>query len=93
MWSADAAQEKLYNAQIAACNRNNSLRAESNRRIASHNLEKEVLDGFIASAAQARSATGDKDVAAQYELLRAKLATITFKPLHIINCQQAIPKP
>lgn len=93
---ANANSETLYRTQIASCKQANLARTESNHRIQSHVLDRDVLAKFLTSAATAREASGsptDLKAAAEYRELRDSLSAVQFKEQPLIDCQRTIPKP
>jgi hypothetical protein len=75
---------------IKNCDRGNLLRAESNRRIAAHRADRDVLRDFLKSAAVARRQTGDVQVAREYDALRRRLAAVTFRSIPPVDCRHAV---
>jgi hypothetical protein len=91
----------LYRSEIAACNRNNNLRRESNRRIPAHLAQRDVTRSFLVSAEIARRATYKMNHA-KSELIAANQfgqqvrildQKVKFSSLPIINCTQVIKRP
>ena len=76
---------------LGNCERGNKLRMESNRRIQPHRIDRDVLNDFLKSAAQARRATGDAQVAHDYDQLRRRLRAVTFRDIPLVDCREAIP--
>lgn len=94
--SSQESARTLYKSQIEACERGNILRAESNRRVASHVLDAEVLGQFLTAAREARRAGNtptDKTAAEDYTNLLERLQRVRFEPVKIVNCAEAIPEP
>ena len=76
---------------LANCDRGNTLRAENNRRIRPHRIDRDVLGDFLKSAAAARRATGDPAVAREYDQLRVRLRQVTFRDIPLVDCRHAVP--
>lgn len=99
--AANQTTERLYETQLAGCHRNNVIRVESNRRIASHEAETDVLRNFLSAAKSARIASnerspnaGDEQAIDQYTHLIAVLdAKVEFRSVPLIDCKKAIKKP
>lgn len=95
--SASHASQTLYKSQIAACNRNNQLRTESNRRIPAHVAEREIVRSLLVTAKAAREVSGsssDKVAAASYDDLIRRLDTdVKFHKVPLIDCLKVVKKP
>ena len=98
--SADNGTRKLYESQIAACERGNLLRKETNDRVHDQLESTQVLQSFLDSAATAREAAfqangqpEDKKAAEAYLRLSGRLESVQFDTVPIINCKEAIKKP
>lgn len=94
--STQGTTDTIYKGQLAACDRGNVLRAESNRRVEANNTEVDVLRTFLLTAREARRAAGkplDLVAASEYTILIRRLETVKFKPVDIVNCIKTIPKP
>lgn len=99
--ASDHQTGKLYDTQIAGCERNNTIRKESNDRIQAHEADAGVLNDFLIAARNARIASyqahpteGDKAAIEEYTRLISVLdAKVKFNRVPLINCKEAIPKP
>jgi hypothetical protein len=86
----------LYDQQVAACERGNALRAESNDRVADNEAIKSGLVTFLDGAIRARRASGgpeDIEAARTYEAVRDKVTQVTYERVELVNCRVAIEKP
>lgn len=93
---ANSNAQTLYETQLAGCERSNSIRVESNERIAAHTIDRNVLSSFLESAAEARNAAGtptDKRAADKYLDLRDSLKRVQFQAQPLIECSKTIEKP
>lgn len=94
--SADSQASKLYRSQLASCKRGNVIRSESNNRIKSHEIDRDVLAGFLADAERARKHSGtknDRRAARQYAKLRQDLKRAKFFYVAPIDCTTTVIKP
>jgi hypothetical protein len=98
--TADEQSNKLYKTQIETCERGNSLRVESNRRIDAHATDRDVLRAFLVAAKDARVAAyerdrnmSDKAAADEYQRQIIKLDQVTFRPVAIVDCKKVIQRP
>lgn len=99
--AADRHNDQIYQTQLAGCQRDNALRAESNKRIVSHSADKEVLREFLDAARSARVASfsrnptqGDRVAIEEYERLMKMLDTkVKFRAVPLINCEKVTTKP
>lgn len=99
--SADSSADKLYRSQIEACERGNTLRAESNRRVTSHEVDRNALVAFLNAAESARVSAYERDgneadkVAAEDYADLAELVRnqVVFEPVSIVDCTEVIEKP
>jgi hypothetical protein len=93
--------DRLYQNNLASCERGNELRIESNKRVPAHRTEATVVLDFLHSAEQARRANyhethqaSDKQAAQQYHALSRRLkAHVHFQDVPVIDCQAVIQKP
>jgi hypothetical protein len=93
---ANANAQTLYRTQLAGCKQANSIRTESNQRIAAHVLNRDVLAKFLNSAAYAREASGsptDVKAAKEYRALRDSLSNVHFKKQPLLDCAKAVNTP
>lgn len=101
LWTSSASQaDKLYQSQIASCERVNVLREESNRRIEEHIIDRDVLSRFLVAAVSARTAQwerdrnrSDLDAANEYNRLLDRLETVNFEPVSVVDCKSVVEKP
>jgi uncharacterized protein YneF (UPF0154 family) len=99
--SARGNSDQLYKNAVINCERINTLRYESNARIAAHEADRDILIEFMKSAAHARyrswqrtGAVGDLRAMRNYHHdITSERAQVTFHPLPIVNCPQVIKKP
>lgn len=91
----------VYDSQLAACHRGNTLRTEINHRVGVVGVQRQVLLQFIESAEAARLSSyanthqaTDKIAADEYASLANQVRTqIHYGTVPIIDCERAIKKP
>lgn len=99
--ASDSAADQLYQGQLAACDRGNVLRAESNRRVESMTVVKDSLKDFLTSARTARLTAYeaeqnkfDKLAADDYTRLIQKIEDqVKFEFVPLVDCAQVVEKP
>jgi hypothetical protein len=84
----------LYVAQISACEQNNELRVEANRRIESQSALATGLLDFLDAGRLARLEDNDFDVAAQFGRIerRVRSSAPVYK-IDKVDCKALIPLP
>jgi hypothetical protein len=84
----------LYAAQISACEQNNELRVEANRRIESQSALATGLLDFLDAGRVARLQDNDYDVAAQFARIERRVrSTAPVYKIDKVDCKALIPLP
>lgn len=99
--SADTRARLDYKNSVAACQRGNKLRTESNNRIAAHQADKQGLVDFLEGARRARLAgyvrnrnSEDLKAARNYAAIIKRVnAQVRFDSVALVDCPNQFTKP
>lgn len=94
--STEGDAERLRAAMVQSCERVNLLRQESNDRIESHTIERDVVLQIIATAqaiVRASETAGVRRQAGAIGQLSEQMRAVQFEPIEIVDCEKAIPRP
>jgi hypothetical protein len=84
----------LYQAQISACEQNNQLRVEANRRIRSQGALATGLLDFLDAGRVARLQDNDPLIAAQFARIERRVrASAPVYTIEQVDCKKLIPEP
>ena len=92
--------DRLYNNAIAACQRGNALRTESNERAPIHEKALVIERRFLLTAAEARTrayerdgAPEDRKAAQSYREQAGELDGLTFTVVPLVDCKATVKHP
>lgn len=78
--------------QLAACERGNILRRETNQRVDDVSILTQTVADFLASSERFRSAQGQGKLAAESRRARRRLEErVHFKRVPVSRCSEAVP--
>jgi hypothetical protein len=99
--TANRATQALYQSQLAACHRGNSLIQETNRRIGTDLIMREAVISFLDASRRVRMASyrvthqlADKEAASKYKNLIVDVkTTVKYRVVPLVDCRKEVSKP